>query len=102
MIEPIDRLNTLENLADLIFDKPNDDYFRGVEDSQRVVSRMPIVSPKQSEWVEWNGMDIPENHGKHKCSRCRNFAPIRYEKPIIKEWLSDYCPHCGATMILPK
>lgn len=42
MAEPIDRLELMENLADLIFDEPNSDYFKGVRDAQRVVSEMPI------------------------------------------------------------
>lgn len=42
MAEPIDRLELMENLADLIFDKPNSDYFKGVCDAQRVASEMPI------------------------------------------------------------
>ena len=43
MAEPIDRLELMENLADLIFDEPSwSDYFKGVCDAQRVVSEMPI------------------------------------------------------------
>ena len=47
-------------------------------------------------WIVWGGMDIPENHGKHKCSVCGEFAPVRYDKPLIKEFLSNYCPSCGS------
>ena len=53
---------------------------------------------KRGEWVVWGGMDIPENHGRHICSLCGEFAPVRYEKPLIKEYLSDFCPNCGADM----
>lgn len=61
------------------------------------------LSPAQLErarghWIVWGGMDIPENHGRHKCSECGEFASVRYEKPLIKEYLSDFCPSCGADM----
>ncbi len=41
MAEPIDRLELMENLADLIFDVPNDDYLKGVADAMRIISEMP-------------------------------------------------------------
>ena len=53
---------------------------------------------KKGHWIVWGGMDIPENHGRHKCSECGEFAPVRYEKPLIKENLSNFCPNCGADM----
>ena len=59
---------------------------------------LPDAETKKGHWIVWGGMDIPENHGKHICSVCGEFAPIRYEKPLIKEYLSDFCPNCGADM----
>lgn len=58
----------------------------------------PEPKQRRGHWIVWGGMDIPENHGKHKCSLCGGFAPIRYEKPLIKENLSNFCPNCGADM----
>lgn len=49
MTEPIDRLETMEQLADLIFDKPNGDYFKGVSDAQDVVAKMLTIEPMQ--WI---------------------------------------------------
>ena len=68
--------------------------------SRENFEKMRPVEPerKRGEWIVWGGMDIPENHGKHKCSVCGEFAPVRYEKPLIKENLSNFCPNCGADM----
>lgn len=64
------------------------------------LENMPSAQPerKTGEWIVWNGMDVPENHGRHKCSECGEFALLRYEKPLQKEVLSDFCPNCGADM----
>lgn len=46
-------------------------------------------------WVKLDGQMLPpELHGKHRCSRCRNLAGDRHGR----EFLSDYCPFCGAQM----
>ncbi len=37
----IDRNELMELLADLIFDRENDDYFKAVCDVQEIVSKMP-------------------------------------------------------------
>lgn len=65
----------------------------------KVIDEQPTVEErKKGRWIVWGGMDIPENHGRHKCSLCGGFAPVRYEKPLIKENLSNFCPNCGADM----
>ena len=46
-------------------------------------------------WVKLDGQMLPpELYGKHRCSRCRNLAGDRHGW----EYLSDYCPFCGARM----
>lgn len=46
-------------------------------------------------WVKLYGQMLPpELYGKHRCSRCRNLAGDRHGR----EYLSDYCPSCGAKM----
>jgi hypothetical protein len=75
-------------------------FYDGEVTARQLIDAQPSVQPerKRGEWFVWGGMDIPENHGKHKCSVCGEFAPVRYEKPLIKECLSDFCPSCGANM----
>lgn len=46
-------------------------------------------------WIEWNGMDIPENHGRHKCSICGNYA---IKPKYGEEILTKRCPNCGCKM----
>lgn len=49
----------------------------------------------QGIWIKLDGQMLPlELHGKHRCSRCRNLAAERRGR----EYLSDYCPSCGARM----
>lgn len=49
----------------------------------------------QGIWVKLYGQMLPpELYGKHRCSRCRNLAGDRHGR----EFLSDYCPFCGARM----
>lgn len=68
------------------------------EEIRGYMRSMEKQEQKKGKWIIWGGMDIPENHGKHKCSECGEFAPTRYDKPLIKECLSDFCPNCGADM----
>ena len=63
------------------------------------LDEVPSAEPKTGKWIVWGGMDVSENHGRHKCSECGEFALLRYEKPLRKEILSDFCPNCGARMM---
>jgi len=69
-------------------------------DARDAIVHLPSAEPerKTGKWIVWGGMDVSENHGRHKCSECGEFALLRYEKLLRKEILSDYCPHCGAKM----
>lgn len=74
-----------------------------IEDAGYEVIRLDYIlslpsAERTGKWVLWGGMDIPENHGRHKCSECREFALRWYDKPIMREHLSDFCPHCGVKM----
>ena len=58
----------------------------------------PTVEAKpvrHGKWIVWNGMDIPENHGRHKCSECGEFA---IKPKYGEEILTKRCLNCGARM----
>lgn len=70
-----------------------DDYGRIYQDCP-----LPDAEPvRHGKWVEWNGMDIPENHGRHKCSICGEFA---IKPKYGEEILAKRCPNCGAKMMV--
>ena len=48
-----------------------------------------IEERKTGEWID----AVSSDH--YKCSLCGFYAP--YSSPYC-EWLSDYCPNCGARM----
>lgn len=63
-----------------------------------IINHMPTIDAKpirHGEWIKWGGMDIPENHGRHKCSECMEFA---IKPKYGEEILTDWCPYCGAKM----
>lgn len=60
--------------------------------------RFPTIKPerKTGRWVKPTGMMPPEHTGRHRCSKCDEFAPVDWKSH--KEELTDYCPHCGLKM----
>lgn len=61
-VELIDRLELMENLADLIFDEPSwSDYFKGVSDAQKVLSEMPIYDG----WIP-TAEQLPRENGLYR------------------------------------
>lgn len=71
---------------------------RGTEEEARKVLEKLMGEAngvKKGIWIKLDGQMLPpELHGKHRCSRCRNLAGDRRGR----EFLSDYCPFCGARM----
>lgn len=47
---------------------------------------------------EKTGKWIPVTNGRggFECNKCHNYAPS-YQDGV--EWLSDFCPNCGARMV---
>lgn len=42
---------------------------------------------------------LTANNNHNICAYCGTFAPLWFDDEGEKiEWLSDYCPHCGAIM----
>jgi len=63
---------------------------RSIAEMREWLNEMPTVGPKKGKW-------IPITNGRmgFECNQCRNYAPS-YQNGV--EWLSDFCPNCGARM----
>lgn len=64
--------------------------------ARRAIEDLPDIKPKRrGKWIKITGAMPPEFFGRHMCSLCETCAP--YYK-WQDEWLSPWCPDCGAKM----
>ena len=58
----------------------------------RVLEQLPSAQPerKRGEWIP-----VTNGRGGFECDQCHNYAPS-YQDGV--EWLSGFCPNCGARM----
>lgn len=69
-------------------------YFReGVQLTVDVVEGMPEVDVPDRKVGKW--IPVTNGRGGHECSLCHSYAP---SFQTGDEWLTDYCPTCGARM----
>lgn len=54
------------------------------------VSLLPSVTQKSGKWIT-----VTNGRGGHECSLCHVYAPS-YQNG--DEWLTNFCPNCGAKM----
>jgi predicted RNA-binding Zn-ribbon protein involved in translation (DUF1610 family) len=54
----------------------------------------PIADKPQGEWIE-----VTNGRGGHECNQCGEYAPS-YQSG--DEYLSKFCPNCGAKMVEPQ
>lgn len=56
------------------------------------LQKLPSAQPerKKGKWIP-----VTNGRGGFECNKCHNYAPS-YQDGV--EWLSDFCPHCGANM----
>ena len=65
----------------------------------QIIDDAPTIEPKRGEWISTTS-------GEHwKCSACGYRAPFWFNEENscewsldMSEWLSDFCPNCGARM----
>lgn len=60
------------------------------ERAKDIISSIPTAEPKVGKWIE-----VTSSRGGHECSHCHDYAPS-YQAG--SEYLSKYCPNCGAKM----
>ena len=88
----------VSSLEVISYFRHSSDFDDGVEFILEKLDAIPVadVEPvRYGKWIAWNGMDIPENHGRHKCSICDEFA---IKPKYGEEILTKRCPNCGAKM----
>ena len=55
------------------------------------------ISALERQTGEW--IDVTNGRGGHECSLCHEYAPS-YKNG--DEWITKYCPNCGAKMVEPR
>ena len=57
-----------------------------------ILRELPSAQPERmrGRWVP-----VTNGRGGYECDQCHNYAPS-YQDGV--EWLSDFCPECGARM----
>ena len=64
-----------------------------ISDVQEVLDDAPTADVAPVVRGEWVG--VAHGRGGHECSKCRGYAPSFQNGA---EYLSSYCPNCGAKM----
>lgn len=62
-------------------------------DLAEVIAKLPTVEAKPVVHGEW--IPVKHSRGGHECSVCNSYAPS-YQSG--REYISKYCPYCGADM----
>ena len=83
-----------QTAIDVAFDiYPDDEYFR--EQFVKRIMALPSAQPQKmkGKWIDC------KSSPHWKCSHCGYRAPyFGFEPDDMSEWLSEFCPHCGADM----
>lgn len=61
----------------------------GYRKAEKVIMSLPSAKP-QGKWIE-----VTNGRGGHECSECHDYAPSFQSGA---EYLSRFCPNCGADM----
>lgn len=92
-IEKDATLATIANKAKAELADVNHYYLEGVQLAVDVVEGMPEVDVPDRKVGKW--IPVTNGRGGHECSLCHDYAP---SFQTGNEWLTDYCPTCGAEM----
>lgn len=78
----IDEIKALYEWHEIVTEDRAIDHFK----------RLPSAQPEQKKgrWIP-----VTNGRGGFECDECHNYAPS-FQDGV--EWLSDYCPNCGADM----
>ena len=65
--------------------------------AEQFIHLLPSVRPQEPKTGHW--IKVTNGRGGHECDLCHEYAPS-YQSG--KEYLTNYCPNCGAKMIEPQ
>lgn len=69
---------------------------KAIERIERGVYSLPSAQPSaHQERMRGRWVPVTNGRGGYECDQCHNYAPS-YQDGV--EWLSDFCPNCGALM----
>jgi hypothetical protein len=96
--EVIEKLNELKIIfEDCMVDAEGDrDAAEALKNNQDSAKALDIAikaleqEPKTGHWIE-----VTNGRGGHECDLCHEYAPSYKDGD---EWLTKYCPNCGADM----
>ena len=74
----------LKNFADHCY--PNEEFLMAIQALE--------AEPKTGHWIE-----VTNGRGGHECDLCHEYAPSYQDGD---EYLTKYCPNCGAEMVEPQ
>ena len=60
-----------------------------------LIQSVKQMDAAQPEWKRGTWIPVTNGRGGHECSLCHTYAP---SFQTGDEWLTDYCPTCGACM----
>ena len=96
MAEYIERraaIEALENEAHLEWG-----YLKIAMPLLKTLEALPAADVAQVVHGRWEHLYLPMSIMPHKCSICGCTAPCHMKGRDLEEYLTDYCPHCGAKM----
>ena len=91
--DAISREDTLKAIIENLGIRSKEYLLEAEKAVYKTVENMPSVTPqpKTGHWVK-----VTNGRGGHECDLCHEYAPS-YQSG--KEYLTNYCPNCGAKMI---
>ena len=55
-----------------------------------------VVEVKRGEWINNNGKTL------YVCSECGKVCPYDASADLVEYWICNFCPNCGAKMIIEE
>ena len=88
--DTISRQVAIEKISETIWDTAV------ANDVKTILKELPSAQPSaHQERMMGRWVPVTNGRGGYECDQCHNYAPSYQDGA---EWLSDFCPNCGADM----